>query len=231
MSFEVFGDGIALRNKGDILSSDGTSGYVVPVGTEGQILTAQSSTISGLAWTDVVTGDAQKFVFISSTTISAATATVTLSSIPQTYRDLLLIGSAKSTATSLTTAGTVTINFNANTGSLFDRAIITAPATATTISDSFANGNSTVESTLVPYDGSSRSVFETHIMNYTTSAVTGWSMGGWVSRELNNSAKGRLSRIYFNARGAKTPVTSINVVLSPAFATQGFRLELFGIKE
>lgn len=232
MAFEVFGDGIALRSKGDILSSDGSSAYAVNAGADGQILVAQSSATPGIQWNDFAGGDTQKFVFISSTTISATTSTVTLSNIPQTYRDLWIVGTAKNSSTLTGTVLELNLNFNSNTTANFDRMIFTALATATTITDSTVNGNSTITSSYLVYDGSSRSVFEARIMNYTTSAITGWTTGGYVSREINTSAKGRMHRCHFNARGGKTPVTSINIIAgSGGFATQGFRIDLFGIKE
>lgn len=43
-------NGTPLTNKGDLLTSDGTSQLVLPVGTDGQVLTADSSQSLGIKW-------------------------------------------------------------------------------------------------------------------------------------------------------------------------------------
>ena len=89
MSINFVGDGIAVRDKGDIISHDGSVGMIkVPVGTSGQILTAQSSATSGLEWATVSIPPTPLDTIIATTAISSGTLTATISSIPTTYRVL-----------------------------------------------------------------------------------------------------------------------------------------------
>lgn len=234
MSIATFGDGIALRSSGDILSSDGTAGYVLNKGTDGQILIARSSTVSGLQWETPNEGIAQKFIAISSTTISVAAVSVTISNIPQTYRDLLIIGTAKHSTTTSTNIATLNVSLNGDTGTTIDKSIVTAFATATTISDSTTNGNSVLDVSIIPYNDTYRSVFQIYIRNYTTSAISGWWQGGYIARQIAGTVKGRMSRGYFTVRkpSSKYPVTSL--VFYPSsygFPTQSFRIDMFGIKD
>lgn len=234
MAVDFIGDGIALRSSGDILSSDGTAGYVLNKGTDGQILIARSSTVSGLQWETPDEGTAQKFIAISSTTISVAAVSVTISNIPQTYRDLLIIGTAKHSTGTSTNIATLNVSLNGDTGTTIDRAIVTALATSTTLSDSTVNGNSVLDVAVIPYNDTYRSVFQIYIRNYTTSAVSGWWQGGYIARQIAGAQKGRMSRGYFSVRSpnSKVPVTSL--VFYPSsygFPTQSFRIDMFGIKD
>jgi hypothetical protein len=99
MAIDFIGDGLPVVSKGDIASSDGTASVSIQVGTSSQILTARSSTSSGLAWETAGSPAVPKFEAISYTYVSANVKTVTLSSIPQTYDDLLIIMMAKNTST------------------------------------------------------------------------------------------------------------------------------------
>lgn len=99
MAIDFIGDGLPVVLKGDIASSDGTASVSIPVGTSSQILTARSSTSSGLSWETAGTPAVPKFEAISYTYVSANLRTVTLSNIPQTYDDLLIIMMSKNTST------------------------------------------------------------------------------------------------------------------------------------
>lgn len=76
-----------VTTKGDLIVATG-SGTVVRqgVGTDGQVLTADSTQADGVAWTTVAAGGQ---TLISTTTLTGST--VTISSIPQTYKHLLLV--------------------------------------------------------------------------------------------------------------------------------------------
>lgn len=99
MAVDFIGDGLALRNKGDIVTHDGTAPVVISAGTDGQILTAQSSANYGLVWTTPTTTPDGPYTLISTTTITASTATVDITSIPDTYFSISLIGLIRSDAT------------------------------------------------------------------------------------------------------------------------------------
>lgn len=79
-----------LTTKGQILSHDGTSAIGVSVGTNGQIVSAQSSATSGLSYITINASTAM-YALISSTSLSASATSITFSSIPSTYRHLELV--------------------------------------------------------------------------------------------------------------------------------------------
>jgi hypothetical protein len=110
MAVDRIGDGLALRSKGDIVSYDGTANIAVNVGTNGQILTAQSSTSSGLEWVTPPVSETQYMEIIGSTYLTAAVSSVSFSSIPSTYKDLYLRWAVKNTGNSDTH-----ISFNGTT--------------------------------------------------------------------------------------------------------------------
>lgn len=85
--------------KGDILSFDGSSRSRVAVGTNGQILTARSSAASGIQYETPPTA-VPVFELISTTTLTANAATVTFSSIPNTYKWLKIVANANSNSSS-----------------------------------------------------------------------------------------------------------------------------------
>ena len=78
----------AFTAKGVILVGTGTSTYTgQTVGTNGQVLTANSAQADGVEWTTPSSGG---MTLISETTASALSS-LSLSSIPGTYKDLLLV--------------------------------------------------------------------------------------------------------------------------------------------
>ena len=76
-----------LDAKGDLISATAADTPArLAVGTNGQVLTADSTQSTGLAWTTISSGG---MTLISTTTLSGSS--VTLSNIPQTYNDLQLV--------------------------------------------------------------------------------------------------------------------------------------------
>ena len=77
-----------VTTKGDLISATAASTPArIGVGTNGQVLTADSTKSTGLAWTTLSSGG---MTLISTATPSAAT-TVSFTSIPTTYETLLLV--------------------------------------------------------------------------------------------------------------------------------------------
>jgi hypothetical protein len=113
MAVDRIGDGLALRSKGDIVSYDGTANIAINVGTDGQVLQAQSSTASGITWGALPGGDTQQYIRISGDTNGGTPTSVTISSIPSTYKHLRLIISANLNSSSQE----IFIRFNSDTAS------------------------------------------------------------------------------------------------------------------
>jgi hypothetical protein len=112
MAVDRIGDGLALRSKGDIVSHDGTANIVQSVGTDGQILTAQSSTSSGLQWVTPPVPEAQYFDHIATASATAGVASLTISSIPSSYTDLVLYVMINTATTGGNSDGQVRFNSN-----------------------------------------------------------------------------------------------------------------------
>ena len=78
----------AFTAKGVILVGTGTSTYTgQTVGTNGQVLTANSAQADGVEWTTLSSGG----MTLISTTSLASGSSVTISSIPGTYKNLVLV--------------------------------------------------------------------------------------------------------------------------------------------
>lgn len=86
--------------KGDLLAASGADALArLPVGADGQVLTADAAAVLGVKWAPAAGGtDLTK---IASTTLAAAAATIAFTAIPATFRDLLLVLTARSTTGSL----------------------------------------------------------------------------------------------------------------------------------
>jgi hypothetical protein len=110
MSVTRFGDGVPLNEKGQIVTHNGTTATSLSVGSDGQILTAQSSASSGLIWANISTGETQYVTLISNTAITSAVHSITLSSIPGTYDELILVMSLKRGDAATTVESSIRIN-------------------------------------------------------------------------------------------------------------------------
>jgi len=100
---------VAPAAKGDLVVGSATNdASVLAVGTNNHVLTADSSTATGLKWAAPSSGG---MTLISTTTMSGAS--VTLSSIPQDYVSLLLVGRF---FTNSTADGVLRINPNGDGG-------------------------------------------------------------------------------------------------------------------
>jgi hypothetical protein len=117
MSISTIGDGYALRNAGDIVSHNGTAQDVVSVGADNYVIKANSSQTNGIQWVGLTSVPSQVFQLSGAaerSSMSGATS-ITISSIPQGYDDLLLIVAAGSTAGTVTSS----IRFNSITTSSY----------------------------------------------------------------------------------------------------------------
>jgi hypothetical protein len=105
-----------LTSKGDLLSHSGSSQIRVPVGTNGQYLISDSTNSAGFKWSTEVTSLDAGYSLISATTITADATLVTISSIPQTFKNIRAIVVAQNTAATGTFTE-VRISFNTATAS------------------------------------------------------------------------------------------------------------------
>lgn len=99
--------------KGDLIGATAASTPArLAVGTNGQVLTADSTAATGLAWATAASGG---MTVLASGTLPTGASTVTLSSISGSYKNLQLVirDPYPATATSLS------LQFNGNTGSVY----------------------------------------------------------------------------------------------------------------
>jgi uncharacterized protein YkvS len=114
-----------LTTKGDLYGFS-TVPARVAVGTNGQVLTADSTNANGVAWATAASGS---MTLISTTALSGTS--VTLSSIPQTYKKLVMYisGATDTTSNSLI----LSLRINGITSSAYQySAIVAGTATVTT---------------------------------------------------------------------------------------------------
>ena len=163
----------------------------------------------------------QTYTPIASQVIASATGTVTLSSIPSTYTDLVLIISATAT----TGADDLLLQFNGDTASNYSETILTGTGAGNATSTRF----STQTAILLDYNGVLNTTINNrivHIMNYsnTTTFKT-------VLTRANNSSAGldAIVGLWRKTPEAITSITVKNTGTSSNF-TVGSTLTLYGIK-
>ena len=103
-----------LTTKGDVWGYS-TLDARIPVGANDTVLTADSAQALGVKWATPSSGG---FTLISTTTPTVSTSVVTLSSIPGTYKHLLL--SMQGIDSSGTSSNNIAVTFNGNTSTVYD---------------------------------------------------------------------------------------------------------------
>jgi hypothetical protein len=163
------------------------------------------------------------YTLISSTTPSNTPTSVVLSSIPQTYTDLVLRGSIKDISDFQTIVNYL-VRFNSNTVYSWTNlrgvggAVFSANGTG-----SYAEGVGPILSK----DASSFTNFELYLPNYTTSANKTF---GYSSVSLNTSnGNGRAIHESANLSSTASAVSSITLFCTSGF-TVGTSFYLYGIK-
>lgn len=166
---------------------------------------------------------ATTYTLISSNTLTSTTASVTFSSIPATYTDLVLRASTRATTGTITVQPTIT--FNGTGGTAYSRTYLRFLTSA-----SFETGISSSQPNLGPYmvNGatSAASTFsntEIYIPNYTLTVAKPMSFSGTIG---NNTSTGQIDKEawYFSNTAAITSIT-----LTASFASDS-SFYLYGIK-
>lgn len=169
------------------------------------------------------------YTLISSNVLSSAAASVTFSSIPSTYTDLVLRGSARTSDTG-TYLNYVSFTFNGNTSSLYGATrLIGNSSTVTTDRDASAtsfdmNGLSPTALTT----SNTFSSFELYIPSYAASQNKPFGAFGVAE---NNSSTADQSRIQADAGlfRSTTAISSITLTSGVNFVS-GSSFYLYGIK-
>jgi hypothetical protein len=120
-----------LTTKGDIIAATGASTPArLAIGTNDQVLTADSTAATGMKWATSASGG---MTLISTTTLSGAS--VTLSSVPQTYKHLyaVIVGLYGSDQTN------IAIRFNGDSGALYTGGFTYAASATNSVDDNCLN--------------------------------------------------------------------------------------------
>ncbi len=109
-------DQTPLTTKGDLFGFD-TADARIPIGTNGHILTADSTQSLGLKW--AAPASSEGFTLLSTTTLS--TTSTTISGISGSYKHLFVYGKGLGNATS---PGSLSFRFNSDTGNNYNKTSI-----------------------------------------------------------------------------------------------------------
>lgn len=131
-----------LTTKGDLYGFS-TVPARLPVGTNGQVLTADSTASTGLAW---ATSSSGGMTLLSTTSISGTS--VTVSSIPSGYQDLRIVISG---VTNDTNNATLQMQFNGQTGSVYSTGASAATQLNVSTSQLRTGGKNTSAITIFDY--------------------------------------------------------------------------------
>jgi hypothetical protein len=235
MALDRIGDGFALRSKGDIVSHDGTANIVQSVGTDGQILTAQSSTSSGLQWVTPPASETQYFEHIATAAATAGVASLTISSIPSSYTDLVLYVMVNTATTGSNSDGQVRFNSNSTADAYKNQYFYYGSNVSALTSYGYELNYTAVWTGSVnsrQYDAGIVNLSEVRIYDYAS--TTKWKQAQMISSSLVTSA----SAIFFAGSGhaqwrntsAITSITYDTSFSATHNILAGSKIMLFGIK-
>ena len=222
MALDRIGDGLALRSKGDIVSHDGTSEYALTPGSDGQVLQAQSSAVSGLVWANAETSTLQNYVAISFSKLTAVANSIEITGIPQTHEELIFIVSARTTSTTNSYACDLYINVN-TTSSGYTR-LTSGAVTRVDISSNIATSQSRITATeAVLMNSSSSNIMPVTVItfaNYTDTSnkkVFHYRVGA-----VNNSitlSSGSVTRVQEGGGFVDTTSAISSVLFQPQYTS------------
>jgi hypothetical protein len=154
----------AIDAKGDLIGGTGADTFArLAVGANDTVLTADSSTATGLKWAAPAGGGGMTLINTGGTTLSGSSTTI--SSIPGTYKNLQLIVRAPKPSSN----GVIQIRFNGDSSAKYWRDFNASSATP---SDTVFNISASQDS------GTNNGLIAVDIFDYTT---TTWKMASIVS--------------------------------------------------
>ena len=145
-----------LTTKGDLYGYS-TTGARVPVGTNGQVLTADSTEALGVKWATAAGGGGMTSIASG----SLSTGTLSLTSISGSYKNLQLV----LRDVQLSASTSVSVTFNNNTGTVYDRLRIVGENT--TVTTSMVQGATNFSLTLTNPSTTSAKSFTIDCIDYT----------------------------------------------------------------
>lgn len=159
---------------------------------------------------------------IATTTLGSSQASVTFSSIPSTYTDLIFVAWTKPYTSS---EGSIKLNYNSDTGSNYsytlltaDPSTVSAAASANTTSVAISSGNA--------LNNPRQPIYITHIFNYANTSVYKTSI-------TRTSEGGSASYVdaWVNTWRSTSAITSITVNVTYIFNIgAGSTFTLYGVK-
>jgi hypothetical protein len=237
MAIDRIGDGFALRTKGDIITHDGSATSVINVGTNGQILTAQSSTGTGLQWVDGPVTPTEYYIPIASATTGGASKIITFSGISGDYEDLILFFGLSAPGAASSSVSTK-VTFNSNTTAANYQYVFSGVSRLATNTPTLQNttGDDVLEFPTPGGSNNAQSVHTTHgnlrIYSYSsTSHHKTYSANTMHLRPVNNNISTNL-RIYNGIFESTSAITSITFTLIDATYnfSESSQIYLYGIK-
>lgn len=183
---------------------------------------------------------ANTYMLIASNVLSSPTSSVTFSSIPSTYTDLVLKISAKASAATGSTADFAALQFNGSTSSVWSGTVINGNGATASSSRSPANQVYDGDAAIFPYvPGGAASVTansfsngEVYIPNYaSTSLIKPYGIFNVIDN--NQASTAIFTRAHASLFNSTSAISSIKIVTSGGGATNydtGSSFYLYGIK-
>lgn len=209
--------------KGDLIGATAADTPArLAVGTNGQVLTADSTAATGLAWATPATGGGMTLINTGGTTLSGAS--VTISSIPSTYTNLyiLMLGYYTATADAATY-----VRFNSDTGIKYTYAYVRNINTTVSGSSALTSTAAIINTrTIAASTAAKTSNAEINVMRYAESTANKFFT--YSSGAVDPNTDGVMT-MTGNANFASTSAIS-SVTVYADFNFSGGTIYVYGVK-